>query len=250
MKFSLLTYNIWSGKYWKEVINFLQAENPDVICLQEVGIYNPYHEESKDIDMCAKLQAALPDHNLLYAPIGKRLSNNKEESFGNAILTKFPISASETHYLLHPLRWTKKHEEQSRNILEVNLLVKDRAFTVVTGHLTYAPEFNDTEDQIKEAAQILNIIKGKSPLIFAGDYNSHANTRVFRMLKEKLPISDGKLSPTFAKYPFSYNDFSVSGLEYKIDHILGTKDVRILNAKVIDVPYSDHLPISAEIEFV
>lgn len=249
MEFSLITYNIWSGKYWKKIINFLREKSADAMCLQEVGIYNPYHKESKDIDMCAELRTAFPDYNLVYAPIGKRLIKNREESFGNAILTKFPVSGSEIHYLLRPLRWTENHEEQSRNILEADLLIKDKIFTIVTGHLTYAQGFNDTDDQIKEAEQILKIIKGKSPLVFAGDYNSHMNTKVFGLLKEKLPVSDNGNEPTFAKHPFSYNGFTVNSLQYKIDHILATENVRISNVEIIDVPYSDHLPIMAKIEF-
>ena len=248
MKFSLLTYNIWSGKHWKEVIDFLKTTDADVFCLQEVGVYNSYHKESRDIDMRVELQVALSDYNVLYAPISKRVLNNREESFGNAIVTRLPISDSEIHYLLHPLQWTEKHEEQSRNILEATLLVGDKAVTIVTGHLTYAPGFNDTETQIKEVESILTIINGKHPLIFAGDYNSHTDTDVYRRLQAKLPVSDGVRDPTFAKHPFSYEGFSVDHLEYKIDHILATEDIHIEHAKVFDVPYSDHLPILANIE--
>jgi endonuclease/exonuclease/phosphatase family metal-dependent hydrolase len=249
MKFSLLTYNIWSGKYLDEVIKFLEDTDADVMCLQEVGVFNAYHEESKDVDMRIKLQVAFPDHNLLYAPVGKRMVEGKEESFGNAILTRFPIAFTETHHLLHSLNWTENHEEQSRNVLEAELIIGDKSFTVVTGHLTYAPKFEDTDTQIKEAEKIVEVIKDKSPLIFAGDYNSHSNTEVFRILKDVLPNEDAQLDNTFARHPFSYNGFNVDSLEYKIDHILGTKDVRITNAKVVDVPYSDHLPILAEIDF-
>lgn len=250
MKFSLITYNIWSGKYWQEIIDFLKEKNVDVICLQEVAVYNPYHVESKDVDMCTELQTALPDYHLVYAPVGKRLIQGKEESFGNAILSKFPISNSKVHYLLRPLQWTENHQKQSRNILEANLLIKDMICTMVTGHLTYASGFNDTKDQIKEVEQILKIIKGKHPLVFAGDYNSHTNTLVFELLKQKLPVSDGQNKPTFAKYPFSHEGFNVDNLKYKIDHILATKDVLINHVETIDVPYSDHLPIAAEIQIV
>lgn len=249
MKLKIVSYNIWAGKHYKEVLHFLRQERADVMCLQEVGRNNPYHPELVAVDILEELRKAFPEYAVVYAPIGQRINNGVEQSWGNVILSKHKIRSSKLHYFFQQPDWIQEHDKQARNALETQIEVDGSILTVFTTHLTYAHEFVSSPRQLIETKKLINAVGNKKLTVLAGDINAHLDTEVMRLLQKKFPHSDGLSQPTFAKHPFSYKEFDVTYLKYKIDHILATKDITIERVTIPDLSASDHLPLVAILKF-
>ena len=87
---------------------------------------------------------------------------------------------------------------------------------------------------------LINCIK-KDKHILTGDFNTHKTSKYIKWLEEKLINNDN--SNTWTTKPFSYNGFTETELNWKLDYIFTSKDIKVKETKVVDTKYSDHLPI-------
>ena len=53
---------------------------------------------------------------------------------------------------------------------------------------------------------------------------------------------------TWTTKPFSYNGFSENSLNWRLDFVFGTKDIKVISSEIIKTDLSDHLPILIKIE--
>ena len=243
-----IEYNIWSGKYWQQIIEFLRVEAPTIACLQEVAVREPHHAEVGHIDLVHELTTALPQYQVIFAPIKWRVHQGKSQGFGNAILSRAPIVSHRAHYFFKAPDWSEDATSQARHLLEARLKVQGSFVHVYTTHLTVpGPGWRVPDQQLAEANQIVQRIGTRHPAILMGDLNALPTSTVLRTLKSRLPHDDGNLSPTFSRYPFSADHWYVKARRYKIDYVLTSSDVRFETVRVPRLPYSDHLPIIATV---
>lgn len=240
--FKFASYNLWYGKEWEKEIRFLKKENVDIFVLQEVTKNIPEFG-LENTDVFQEFKQAFPRHEGVYAPITHKKERGRKVGFGNAIFSRFPIVSSEAHYLLKPLDWTDDYKNMSRNLLEAKIRIENKEIYIFTTHLTYSPGFIDTPNKIKEAKTISKIIRGKEPFIFAGDFNSHPDTEVIKILSQVASYLNQSNKPTWTKHPFSYEGFSETELKWKLDYVFASDDLKCTEYKIVDINYSDHLPI-------
>lgn len=248
MVIRFLTFNIWHGKNWQRVIEFIKAKNPDIFTLQEVTINITKHVPG-GIDLKEEFkQTFAPNYKGVYAPINEKIENGKRTGFGNMIFSKFPILDYKVHYLLKSLGWADNYEEQSRNLLEVKINIDNQSLSVFTTHLAYSPKFVDTSIKLEEAKKIVRIVKNKENFILAGDFNATPNTEVIATIKSLGSYIDSKNRPTWTKHPFSYKGFKVNRLAWKLDYIFLSPNLYCKKLDIPDIDISDHLPLIAEIK--
>ena len=53
---------------------------------------------------------------------------------------------------------------------------------------------------------------------------------------------------TWTTKPFDLNGFKATGLNWRLDYIFATKDLKVTNSQIIKTEYSDHLPLIVEFE--
>lgn len=245
--FRFLTYNLWYSKNWREEIDFIKKQNPDILTLQEITKNIPKFDLD-NTDVFREFEKALSDYKGVVAPISRKLERGREIYYANAIFSKFPIISSKIHYYLKPLDWTKDYDKQSRNLTEVKLNVGNKELFIYTAHFNYAPEFKDTEIKIKEAKKVSMIIKGKRPMIFAGDLNSYPGSKVINTISQEATYIDKQNRPTWTKHPFSYRGFNENKLNWKLDYVFISRELSCKEFRLVDVSYSDHLPIVVDFE--
>lgn len=86
-------------------------------------------------------------------------------------------------------------------------------------------------------------------LIFTGDLNVAPNTESIRQIEKRLVhCGPDYRKPTWTTKPFSYNGFEEDKLRWRLDYAFATKDIKVINSKIIKTKHSDHLPILIEIE--
>ena len=88
-----------------------------------------------------------------------------------------------------------------------------------------------------------------SNFIFTGDLNLSPNAKSIRLIEKELKhCGPDYKEPTWTTKPFSFMGFEETKLKWRLDYIFASKDVKIINSKIIKTRYSDHLPIILEIE--
>ncbi|MES9857595.1 MAG: endonuclease/exonuclease/phosphatase family protein [Sedimenticola sp.] len=92
--------------------------------------------------------------------------------------------------------------------------------------------------RLKQVAFVSELVKGLRHVVIMGDLNCSCMSRELRYLTE----STGLHEPVCDK-----NTFPSWQPAHKLDHILVSESLSVENARVVDYPLSDHLPIGIDI---
>jgi len=210
----IMTYNLHhcegeDGVYDVErIAAFMQETGADIILCQEVD--RGYSERSR-FDLQPVMLKLILGYNAFYGP-------NIDETYGNLILSRFPIERAENVPLPNP------ENKEPRGVIVSTITVDGVPFSVLNTHLSAFSAVN-REEQIA----FLNDLIGKQehPVFFGADFN----TRPSQQLK---PLLDGGVLVS--------TRHGILGLGEGIDDILVTADIKdyITAGKVVENVYSDH----------
>lgn len=251
----VITYNIrydtpadginqW-GKRKQVLIDLLQKQAPDILCIQE-GLNN----QVKD------LAEALPDY--FYVGVGR--DDGKEKGEFSAIYFRkdeFELIKSNTFWLSPTIDvpGSKGWDAAITRICtyaRVKYLPTQKEFFVFNTHFDHIGDTARTEsariilDQMRKLA-------GRNPILLCGDFNSEPNSRAYQLLMEsKKP----KLSESSSALPAAIPNCTFTGFEVNkgtckhIDFIFYSRHFSWLRNQTItqnNGQYypSDHLPVMA-----
>jgi endonuclease/exonuclease/phosphatase family metal-dependent hydrolase len=233
LSYNVRLFNLYEAKEKQagipEVINnFIEKEQPDIICIQEYYSIN-------DVDF------SLYPHQYIHF--------NKKNKLGHAIFSKYPIINEYSFDFPHTYN----------NSLSVDVVKgKDtvRVYNLHLQSLSIVPKMSYLQEVgnevllervsvrfIKQQKQIEKILahknKSKYPVILTGDFNntpfSYVYHKVSENMKDAFVEAGNGLGTTFY--------FDVYPM--RIDYIMTTDDFDILGFETIKNTFSDHYPISA-----
>lgn len=225
VELELLTYNIHHGVGIDGRLNLdriarvIDKSDAEIIGLNEVDMGR---RRSGFKNQTAYLAEKL-NMNYAYGP-GK---NGFPGSYGNAVLTKYPIISTENIALPHSNRDTK----ESRSLLKTEIEISEnRSIYILLTHLSL--DRNEREEQFR---WINNYIKNlKTPCILMGDFNAG-----LLELKNYLDEDKRSLRPLLSgvkTYPASN---PISG----IDLYFSDNRIQSIEGYTIKTNASDHLPV-------
>lgn len=207
LQFNLNTEN----KQYEKVLNYLVAESPDIIFLQE---FNSLWKDN------------LKDLKKIY-PHSKNIVG--DEDYSLAVYSKFPLSISkmgvrrnETLFLLATIKTS--HGE----------------FTFLGSHTMSPLSANRAKirnSQLKEYAKVLNSISG--PKILSGDLNISPWSPYFKDLLKRSKLEN---SSKGGKFHSSWPSFLIP-MRISIDHFLHSPDIKIVKKEIGPDLGSDHYPV-------
>lgn len=262
----ILTYNVMRFQWVKNdtpedpnaILRYIRENNADIICLQEYGASQISSFLSQN-----QIKNALKDypyfhfHNLKFP--------YKDEVFGLAIFSKFPILS------------TKKiaYDSDYNGSFVAELDIHGKRVTIINNHLESNKLSQEERDdyyrlthemdsqtlnsftkmmykrltpaykiRAKQAQLVAKEIKeNKNPyIIVCGDFNdtpiSYARHKIKGNLKDAFVESGSGLGITYNKYRFLF----------RIDYILHSKNIKSYNCTVGDLENSDHYPVSCYLE--
>lgn len=157
----IITYNIQFGMGRDGEFNLGriidQIRGGDIIALQEVDVN---WDRSGNVDQCALIAEALPDHYYVYGanvdilkspnPVDGRVDNRRRQ-FGNAILSRYPILTSRN--LLYPKFGASNAHAIQRGALEATLETPLGLIRVYSTHLCHL----SSQQRHKQIRQLLEI---------------------------------------------------------------------------------------------
>ncbi len=176
MTVRLLTWNVWwRFGPWEQrqaaIEATLRTEDPDVICLQEVWASDGGE------DQAAKLAAALGyEYGRTPSPFWEGYS------FGNAVLSRWPILSTETR------RLPDEHGKAThRAALMVSIDAPFGVCKIVSTHTDYRFDRSSTRvAQTRALAELVAEVRGSPetdfPVILAGDFNALPDSDEMRHL--------------------------------------------------------------------
>lgn len=233
-----MQWNTWFKEGIENKLHLLKEVGADIYCLQELNI-NGNNNEFEHIKEQLGLNGALGT------------TDTDHGGQGNAIFSKFPINSSETSFVKEPVEPRSHFSDEGRIYLETQIKLPDGAvLNVGTTHMSYTDAFTENELKIDESERLLNLIgKNRTHYIFSGDLNTPENSRLIKELEKSLQNAGPDYSEkTWTTKDFDYNGFTANSLEWRLDFIFRTKDIKILSAEVVKTNFSDHLPILTEFE--
>ena len=258
--FKVLSYNVRLFNYFenyhgvtseRKVIEFLKAQKPDIICLQEFFISgNPAEEES----------AILTALGGKYYSHLKVLGSGKNRFYGIATFSKYPIISKGE--IIHP--------GSSSLSIYTDVLIQKDTFRIYNNHLqsfrlrrmerSFIEELTASEDKenigevkslsvslkkgfVKRAlqAQVVkdHINRSPFPVIVLGDFNDTPVSYAYRKIRKGL--NDSFVNSGYGA-GFTYQGNYPPN---RIDYILYDKTLINTYFEIIKAKYSDHYPIIA-----
>lgn len=225
----------------------IEDSGAEIIGLQEVD--NHWGARSDFVDEAAWLADRLGMHvvygaNLNEPPLPGDTENRQ---YGNAILSEYPIIASENH-LLTNIEFEERPTEQ-RGLLEAVVNIRGNHVAFYSTHL----DFQREEQRALQVEEILEITgTSKRPAVIVGDLNAAPDAPELQPLFSTFTDTfaalgqneDYTFGPDLEGLPGSG---SVENPTLRIDYILTANGATATSAEVIRTTASDHLPIVAEL---
>ena len=249
--FTVMSYNVrlfnlfdWihSDEVGDKILNFINEQNPDILCIQE------YSENAKIDLRVYKYKAVFME--------GDKIKT------GQAIFSKFPIFNQGNLHL----------EQDGNNVTFADIRRGNDTIRVYNMHLQsikISPDVNDISEHVdainkqksqqvfirirdafkKQEKQSEILVSHKKgchyPVIICGDMNNSAFSFVYRNIKGNLNDCFEEAGMGFGQtYKFKY-------YPARIDYIFADKSLKVKNFKTFTkLQYSDHFPVYTRLSFV
>lgn len=234
MKLKVASFNILHCEdYLKEKIDYdafaelISSLDADVVGLNEVhgnGSWDEYEPQ-------AEILGAKTGYNGFFAKATELDGNNP---FGNAVLTRKAVRSVEVIPIHDPE--PKKYDGYYETRCVLKMKIKDPDLTVLITHFGLNPD-----EQENAVATILANLE-EERCILMGDLNVWPDNEVLNPIRERMLDTASASDDELLSFPSDAPD-------RKIDYIFTSKDIRTLKVEVPCRVLSDHLPITAEIEF-
>ena len=240
----LISLNIERSKHLHRNIPFLQKEQPDVLCLQEVleadlskiaeDLLMPYHIWLKDILTNASTN-----------------SNGKAGYSGPAIFSRTPMFETGNEYYHFPEggivlegEADRYSETNAQGIVWMSTDIGGERYVFANTHFTWSRNGNTSEKQLLDFENLKKILATLPPHVLCGDFNAPRGRGVWEKFIEFYGLDNVPQSITTTIDPELHR---VKGLELVVDGIFAkppysVKDVRVVSG------LSDHQAIVARIE--
>lgn len=249
MDLKLIQVNIYAGKYWDALIEFLKTENPDFITAQEVTSGRENRIDDKTADLFELLKREL---NLVGA-YHKDFDVDGNGHMGNAVLTRHKIASSKA-VILKPYRMVTHDEFVSheffptfpRHALDATISVDGRVMHIISTHGAWTAPPQDTDETLRQARLLANYLSLlEEPFLLAGDFNNIPDSKTIGLINA---VSNNLMTGSGIKQTTHPKIHKIVPRGYLVDYIFASKDFKLRSIRVPEVTVSDHLPVIAEVE--
>lgn len=184
----LVQLNAWGGRLGAQVKDLLIAENPDIVCLQEIidveghpGLFTSLRE----------LQDGASIKYSFHSPVMSFRYMDKTASFGNGIISKLSMKGQET--IFTNLDYVEnfsfdEHDYNIRNLQHAIIPINNKDVHILNHHGHHVREHkNGTTDTLRQCMQITSYINSLSgPIILTGDFNLVPDSESIKLINKRL----------------------------------------------------------------
>jgi endonuclease/exonuclease/phosphatase family metal-dependent hydrolase len=245
----LITLNTWQGRIVKNFAPFFQAQQPDIVCLQEL------HSSSQPVinwlDTFRLLEAIQESSALEHQYFSPTFSHDVmgvEVAHGNGILSRYPFNNQQTfftHGQYQKLATSDDHISNTRNAQIVHVHTPSGDVTIVNTHAHWDENPNGSElsmQRLEKLSKALEHIQG--PLIVVGDFNLNRSTAAIQSFKKALNLTD------LTERASITNTLNNLVTPYKVacDYIFVSDSIDAKNLELSEALLSDHKALILEFD--
>lgn len=235
---TVMTYNIQyggGGRNLAAIAGVIRAAQADVVALQEVDV--AWSERSDFADQASQLAGTL-GMAVRFAPIYDVTDTTappRQRRFGVALLSRHPIAQFTNrpltrHSTLSPAAPPSPHP----GLLDATIAVNGTPVRLLNTHLDYRADPTVRSQQVAEILDLVGTTPG--PIILFGDFNATPDAyELAPLLARFRDVWSAGTGPGFT--------FSSTAPTKRIDYVLVSDDIRVLEATVPVATTSDHLPV-------
>ena len=239
----LISINIENNLHYKTVLPFLEKEEPDVICVQEL-LEDDFNFFKKEL----KLDGVFCSWHRINGPNYKELLGKKN---GIAIFAK-KIKASDYYFhigkeenIVKSFEEYMSNEDFQRNsaFAWVDTESDDgKICRVITTHVPVTKHGESTPYQIEVVDALISQLENMGEFVLCGDMNAPRGNETFAHLAKKYKDN----IPLECKTSIDQNLHRMKGIQFMVDGLFTTSKYKAKNVKLVD-GISDHMAIVAEI---
>ncbi|HEX3081984.1 MAG TPA: endonuclease/exonuclease/phosphatase family protein [Candidatus Saccharimonadia bacterium] len=252
MTIKFITVNVWhGGRLMDNLIKFLQAEDPDILVLQEA--YNdPRPELSARFRTVETLQMAAGLPHASFAASFMHVMPDLRTDQGNAVLSKFELTPGAVTFFHTPYDPDYSEEGRTdfsrapRNLQHVVAHTPAGDMNVFNLHGIWDLEGDRySPERARMTEAIIRATHGLPRVILAGDTNATMGNKAIAVVEEQLMNVFGhELTTTFNMRRKDNPGYATA----VVDMIFVSPDIKVLSKDCPDVDASDHLPLVATLE--
>ncbi len=236
MKISVLQWNVLYTEKADNVLQFIKQTGADIVCLQELtqnSVTNPNRDLPSEIA------------DLGYQSYYEATDSLSNLTIGNGIFSKFPLSDSRSVYVSETDPNNNDYPQFNRAYIETTLNLDGSQLTVGTAHLSYTPGFEFFPGKRAESEKFIKAVRSRrSRYLLTGDFNATPDSSLIQDLNRLLVPSDPNYNEaTWTTKPFEMHGFAADTLDWRLDYVFTSSDIKVLSTKIVETEYSDHLPI-------
>lgn len=245
MDFKLISLNVWlGGKLFDSLVKFIDKENPDILAIQEA--YNGKGNLPKNLKTVEEFKKKFNFKYFSFAPAYLHVAQGKEVPTGNAIFSKFPITAANVTFIYgyfreESLNMRKNWDAIPRNLQHAEIKIGGKILNVFNTQGIWGENDKDNQKRFKMVRIILDNIKNKENVVLCGDFNVDANTKSIRNIEKYLLNIFKERTSSFNLKRKKEGGFNKS----VVDFIFLSKDIKAVKSFVPMVDVSDHMPLVA-----
>lgn len=239
----ILQLNVWTGRIKGALLDFIQNNDFDVICMQEAVWSN---REDVLENFCATVDQIKEASVLSYEA---RSSNWKMEFVdpagvleqGNVILSRYEIVDTVATNVHGKYQFAKTLEDFHEHAYTVQIVKLENGLSVVNHHGYWLPTPVGDEMTVSVMRKVASLVKEiDGPLVMCGDLNIIHAAPAMRELDFLRDLTEE-----------NGIDNTLSGLKFAgkvaCDHILVNDTVKVQDFRVLDDLVSDHKALVVEI---
>lgn len=240
----LIQLNIERNLHLARFMPFLEQEQPDVVCLQEVMATTLPHIAAR-----LGMQASFAPEMVLsgYEP------DTEGDEFGVAILTREPHTCAGEHYYVRSrdticvrhktYDGTDDHESDIAKVLLVaEVTVRGAPFVVGCTQFTWSPGGKNTALQKRDLGTLCGILDRYPKLVVCGDFNIPRGNELYHTLNARLTDTVPRAYTTSIDQELH----RVPGLRLMVDYIWTTPAYHVENVRMV-CGVSDHCALVAQV---
>lgn len=233
----IIQLNIWGGKLGLQIIDFLQKEKPDFVCLQEVNNLKG-RSGYKFFATLEEIKEKGGFKEVFMSPTFTSRYMERTMDYGNAILSNEPLVLTNTVFT--NLKYKNNFDitlddGNIRNLQVAQVKIGNQKLNILNHHGYHIKNFKDgNEETLRQMSMIADIISElKGPTILCGDFNLKPSSKSITLINEQL-----------RNLPIEYNlknTYNQLGANNEVcDYIFVSGDIEVEGFKMSNELLSDH----------
>ncbi len=252
MKLKILSLNLWNGgRLMDRIVNFLSAEQPDLIFLQEVyaGRDQSFAPRFRSVSILTSLFSKY-DYDFMPAYCDVRQQEGEIED-GQLLLSKWPLIFRDEVFFDVPYAkldqdGTTDFSQWPAGLQHCRIQIEGQEVDLLNVHgpVNYNGSW-DSPRRLKMSQDIVARIQGRSKVILAGDFNVRPDTQTIRQIENHLTnVFKDELKTTFNMKQKTNPGYADS----VVDMVFVSPSIKIVDHYQPQVDVSDHLPLTVELD--